>query len=93
MTLQLDSPIWLALLALLPLWWIWLRPPSDVGFVIAFAEDEQGPAARPSRFTILDVLPTALRTLAVASLTLALAQPQLVAPLPGPSIDNARAVR
>ena len=49
MTVELVSPIWLWLLAALPAWWLWLRPRGDVGFLIAYADDEQGPTERRRR--------------------------------------------
>jgi Ca-activated chloride channel family protein len=68
--------MWLALLAILPAWWVWLRP--DPGFIVAYADDEQAPATASSPAHPLDLLPRALRVAALVCVVVALAQPRLV---------------
>ena len=78
MSIGFAAPIWLLVLALLPAWWIWLRPKSSEGFVVATAEAERTSPPRRYRANLLDALPTILRTASVACLVMALAQPRLV---------------
>lgn len=76
MRVELAAPLWLALLAILPAWWVWLRP--DPGLIIAYAGDQQARAPATSPAHALDLLPRALRMAALAAVIVALAQPRLV---------------
>lgn len=78
MRLDFGAPLWLGLLALLPLWWLRLRPRRDVGFILAHADVDRGPARAIRRARALDVLPSVLRVAALACVVGALAQPRLV---------------
>ncbi len=78
MSLELASPLWLALAVLVPIWWAWLMPRRNAGLLFAFADDRQISGAGSGRVHPLDVLPATLRALALACLVLALARPQLV---------------
>lgn len=78
MSLGFAAPMWLALLVLLPAWWLWLRPRRSEGFVVATAEVKGAAMLRLRPIRLLDPLPTVLRTLSLGCVVVALAQPQLV---------------
>ena len=78
MSIGFAAPIWLLFLALLPAWWIWLRPRPSQGFVVATADPEVSHALRRHRAHLLDVLPAILRTASIGCRVVALAQPRLV---------------
>lgn len=77
-TFELAQPNWLFLLALLPLWWLWVRPRSTWGLKVARAAEADGLALRRWLGGTVEAFPYWLRGAAVACLCVALAQPQLV---------------
>jgi Ca-activated chloride channel family protein len=87
-SVALGSPLWLAAVALLPVWWLWLRPSRADGLVVAFADDHQGPHGSPRRMQTVDHIPCLLRVLSVGCLIVALAQPRLVRVLEEPVTEG-----
>lgn len=77
MSLGFAAPGWLALLALLPVLWLALRPGRSDGLLLATADGGRALPPSPAR-AVVDHAPAALRTVGVGALVVALAQPQLV---------------
>jgi Ca-activated chloride channel family protein len=77
-TFELARPGWLLLLAVLPLWLWWVRPPKTWGFMVARTVEAEGSALRRSLGSLIEAAPYVLRGTSVACLVVALAQPQLV---------------
>ena len=76
MSIQLARPEWLILLALVPLWLLWVRPRRTSGLLFASAGSVR---LRGSRlWAVVDALPRALRAAALACLIVALAHPRLM---------------
>lgn len=85
MTFDMAAPIWLSLLALLPVVFWWLLPGRTAGLIMA--RDETA-GRGTGRFSLLDLLPLLLRTLAFASLIVALAGPRVVRVYDEPQIEG-----
>lgn len=77
-TFELARPEWLWLLAVLPLWWWWVRPRERWGLLVGRG-DAAGPVAlgRLAAATV-ESAPRVLRIGAVVGLIVVLARPQLV---------------
>ena len=78
MSLELGRPGYVALLALLPVWWWWVRPMGLVGLLVPWGEAAESLALRGWRGRTIEVLPHALRLAALACLVLVLSQPRIV---------------
>lgn len=85
MTFDFASPQWLALLAAVPFLFWWLLPGRSPGLIMA--RDGVGDGAR-ARFSLLDLAPLILRSLAIVSLIGALAGPRLVRVFDEPRIEG-----
>jgi Ca-activated chloride channel family protein len=87
MTFVFATPLWLALLALLPLVWLVVAPRRADGLIVATADDGRS-LEPPGARGLFDLAPTLLRTLAAAALIGALAEPQLVRTLEEPVTEG-----
>ncbi len=76
MSIQLARPEWLVLLALVPLWLWWIRPRRASGLLLASAGSVR--LRGGWLWAMVDALPRALRTAALACLIVALAHPRLM---------------
>lgn len=85
MTFDFAAPLWLALLAAVPVLFWWLLPSRAAGLIMA--RDRAGEAGRAS-FSLLDVLPLVLRSTAIVLLIGALAGPRLVRVFDEPRIEG-----
>ncbi len=77
-TFELVRPAWLWLLAGLPIWLLWMRPPSGWGLLVARSGEARRLAFRRLPGALLELAPHALRAAAMGCLVVALAGPQLV---------------
>jgi len=77
-TLELTRPAWLWLMAVLPLWLVWIRPPHTWGLTVARSNEAARLALRRWLGAAVELAPHLLRAAAVALLVVALAGPQLV---------------
>lgn len=78
MTLVLARAEWLVLLALLPLWYWWVRPRASRGFLVARGTEAKTVSLGAWAAAALERLPQIARGLGVACLILYLVDPQLV---------------
>ena len=78
MTIALARPGLLVLLALLPLWYWWVRPRASWGFLVARGAEAKPVSLGASAAAALERFPQIARGLGVASLILYLVDPQLV---------------
>lgn len=85
MTLDLAAPQWLALLAGVPVLFWWLLPGRSAGLIMARDGHESG---RRAPFSLLDLTPLLLRSLAIVALIVALAGPRLVRVYDEPRIEG-----
>ena len=77
-TYELAEPGWLVLLAILPVWWLWIRPRRMWGLMVARSAEADALALRRWVGAAVEAAPHFLRGAAVACLIVALARPQLV---------------
>ena len=77
-TLELARPAWLWLLAVLPLWWWYVRPGTRWGLLVARGDEARSVSLRRWTAAAVEGAPRLLRAAAVASVVVALARPQLV---------------
>jgi Ca-activated chloride channel family protein len=77
-SIDLARPVWLLLLALIPVWHWWIRPRDRWGLLVARGEDARTVSIRDWVGRTLEIAPRALRSGGVACLILVLTQPQLV---------------
>lgn len=87
-TLELARPDWLFLLAILPAWTLWVRPPRGWGLLVARSAEADGLALRKWLGAAIEVAPHLLRGIAVAFFILALARPQLVRTYQEPVLEG-----
>jgi len=78
MTLGFAQPAWLILLAVLPLWYWWVRPGGGRALLIARGTEARRVSLASWVGGALEVAPRLLRGLGVACIVLALAQPRLI---------------
>jgi Ca-activated chloride channel family protein len=75
---ELARPLWLLLLGVLPLWWWWVRPKQEWGFLVARGEESGAVALQRWLGTAIEAAPRSLRCGAIACLILALCHPQWI---------------
>ena len=78
MSLELGRPGSLALLALLPVWWLWVRPMGLAGLLVPRGQDAQSLSLGGWRGRTIELLPRAMRLAALTCLVLVLSQPRVV---------------
>ena len=78
MSIELGRPGSLALLALLPVWWLWVRPSGLAGLLVPRGQDSESLAIGGWRGRTIELLPHAMRLAALACLVLVLSQPRIV---------------
>ena len=88
MSFEFGQPSFLALLALLPAWWWWVRPKGLAGLLIARGEPAEALALRGWKARMLETLPNAMRLAALGFLVLALCQPRIVRTLEEPLTEG-----
>ena len=88
MSFEFGQPSFLALLALLPAWWWWVRPKGLAGLLIARGEPAEALALRGWKARMLETLPSARRLAALGGLVLALWQPRIVRTLEEPLTEG-----
>ena len=88
MSFEFGQPSFLALLALLPAWWWWVRPKGLAGLLIARGEPAEALALRGWKARMLETLPNAMRLAALGFLVLELCQPRLVRTLEEPLTEG-----
>jgi Ca-activated chloride channel family protein len=77
-TFELARPVGLWLLAILPLWWWYVRPHRAWGLLVARGDEARSAALRRWTAAAVEGAPRLLRAAAVACLAVTLAGPQLV---------------
>ena len=88
MSFEFGQPSFLALLALLPAWWWWVRPKGLAGLLIARGEPAEALALRGWKARMLENLPNAMRLASLGFLVLALCQPRIVRTLEEPLTEG-----
>ena len=88
MSFEFGQPSFLALLALLPAWWWWVRPKGLAGLLIARGEPAEALALRGWKARMLETSPNAMRLAALGFLVLALCQPRIVRTLEEPLTEG-----
>ena len=88
MSFEFGQPSFLALLALLPAWWWWVRPKGLAGLLIARGEPAEALALRGWKARMLETLPNAMRLAALGFLVLTLCQPRIVRTLEEPLTEG-----
>jgi Ca-activated chloride channel family protein len=78
MSIELGRPGSLALLALLPIWWLWVRPMGLAGLLVPRGQDVEALALGGWRGRAIEWLPLAMRMAALVCLVLVLSQPRIV---------------
>jgi Ca-activated chloride channel family protein len=78
MTLALARPAWLLLLAVIPAWYWWLRSAGGRGMLVARGAEAQRVSLATWVGRGIEAGPRALRALGVATIVVALAQPQII---------------
>ena len=78
MSIELGRPGALALLALLPVWWVWVRPDGAGRTARATGQDAESLALGGWRGRSIELLPHVMRVAALTCLLLVLSQPRIV---------------
>ena len=78
MSIELGRPGSLALLALLPVWWLWVRPMGLTGLLVPRGQDAESLSLGGWRGRAIELLPFAMRLAALLCLVLVLSQPRIV---------------
>lgn len=78
MSIELGRPGSLALLALLPVWWLWVRPIGLTGLLVPRGQDAEFLSLGGWRGRAIELLPFAMRLGALLCLVLVLSQPRIV---------------
>ncbi len=89
MSYELGRPGWLFLLAVIPVWWWWVRPGMTSGLLVARAGDGRSEFMSAWKAWAIEALPRGLRAVALACLIVALAQPRLVRIYEEPATEGA----
>ena len=78
MSIELGRPGSLALLALLPVWWLWARPMGLAGLLVPCGQDAEALTGGGWRGRGVELLPHVMRLAALTCLVLVLSQPRIV---------------
>ena len=78
MTLALAQPAWLILLAVLPVWYWWLRPTGGGALLVARGREAERVSLGAWLAHAVELAPRLLRGFGVACMIVALAQPRLI---------------
>jgi Ca-activated chloride channel family protein len=87
-TFELTRPGWLWLLIVLPLWLLWIKPPSTWGLLVARSREARRLAFGRRLGSVIESAPHLLRLFAVALLVFALAGPQLIRTYQEPVVEG-----
>ena len=77
-SIELGRPGSLALLALLPVWWLWVRPMGLAGLLVPRGQDAESLALGGWRGRGIELLPLLMRSTALVCLVLVLSQPRII---------------
>lgn len=78
MSIEFGRPGSLALLALLPVWWLWVRPMGLTGLLVPRGQDAQSLALEGWWGRGIELLPHLMRVTALTCLILVLSQPRII---------------